>query len=212
MNKDEKFWDQASGNYDKSEQRFEYIHNRTGEKSKTHLKQNHIVLDYGCGTGTKSCELSGLVKEIHAMDISSEMIGIAKNKAATDNIQNINFQQTNIFDNQYHKGSFDVVLAFNMLHTIENPKKVIKRIYELLKNGGLFISATPCLNSRKSLVVTMQIYLVRILSKLGVIPISIRRYQSTQIDELIQNENFQQVESEVLYKGASSYFVVVRKV
>ncbi|WP_281557803.1 class I SAM-dependent methyltransferase [Thalassomonas sp. RHCl1] len=211
MYKDEEFWDKASKGYDKSEERFEYIHHQTGEKAKKYLSNNKTILDYGCGTGTKSCEFSSLVKEIHAIDISSEMIEIAKNKAADGNVENISFSQTTIFDKKYKKESFDVILAFNMLHTIENPVKAIDRIYELLKTDGLFISSTPCLKGRKSLLVSMQMYLVRILSKIGVIPISIRRYRSTDIDHLIKSEKFQTIEAEELYKGASSYFIVAKK-
>ena len=211
MNKDEVFWDKASKNYDKSEERFEYIHNQTGEKAKKHLSINNTILDFGCGTGTKSCEFSSLVKEVHAIDISSEMIEIAKNKAAKCKADNIYFSQTTIFDSKYEKESFDVILAFNMLHTIESPLKVVDRIYELLKADGLFISTTPCLNGRKSLLVSMQIYLVRILSKIGLIPISIRRYKNSDIDNFINREKFKTIEAEELFKGASSYFIVVKK-
>lgn len=211
MNRDEMFWDKASKNYDKSEERFEYIHNQTGEKAKKYLSSNNTILDLGCGTGTKSCEFSSLVKEVHAIDISSEMIEIAKNKAAKCKADNIYFSQTTIFDSKYKKESFDVILAFNMLHTIESPLKIVDRIYELLKADGLFISTTPCLNGKKSLLVSMQIYLVRILSKIGLIPISIRRYKNSDIDNFINKEKFKTIEAEVLFKGASSYFIVVKK-
>ncbi|WED25197.1 class I SAM-dependent methyltransferase [Vibrio sp. DW001] len=211
MNKTKSFWDKASKNYDKSEDRFKYIHNKTRENTKKHLDINNVVLDYGCGTGTKACELASHVKEIHAIDILSEMIESAKIKAASSRIENISFDQTTIFDKQFRNESFDVILAFNMLHTIDNPNDVIRRIYELIKPGGLFISATPCLDGRKSFVVNMQIYLVRILSKLGIIPITIRRYKSSDLDYLIKNGDFQKVVAEEVYKEASSYFVVAKK-
>lgn len=212
MNKDQAFWDKASKNYDKSEQRFEYIHSLTREKAKKYLRRNNIILDYGCGTGTASCEFSPLVKTVDAIDISSEMIEIAKDKAVTHQVNNINFLQTTIFDDNYEDESFDVIVAFNMLHTIDDPKKVIDRIHHLLKPNGLFISSTPCLKGKKSLLITLQIFLVKILEKLKIIPISIRKYKSFHIDELIAIENFDVVEAEELYKDASSYFVVARKV
>ena len=51
MNKSEEFWDKASKNYDKTEERFEYIHSKSRENTKKYLKDSNIVLDYGCGTG-----------------------------------------------------------------------------------------------------------------------------------------------------------------
>ena len=68
MNKSEKFWDSASKNYDKTEERFEYIHRRSRENTSKLLKSDDIVLDYGCGTGTAACQFSNLVKEIDAID------------------------------------------------------------------------------------------------------------------------------------------------
>jgi len=98
-----------------------------------------------------------------------------------------------------------------MLHTIPNPEKMTKRINELLKPDGLFISITPCLRDKMSLLVNIQIQIVRFLCKIGVIPIPIRRLKSTELAVLIAKGNFQAIDSEKIYKGASSYFVVAKK-
>ena len=211
MNKSKEFWDKASKNYDKTEVRFEYIHSKSRENTKKYLNVNTIVLDYGCGTGTTSCEIANLVKEIHAIDISSKMIEIAKRKAVARKVESINFSQTDIFDKRYQKESFDVILAFNMLHTVADPQDVMQRIYELLKPEGLFISVTPCLRDKMAFLVNIQIQLVRILCKIGVIPIPIRRLKSSELDDLVMNGGFETIDTEKLYKGASSYFVVAKK-
>ncbi len=212
MNKAGGFWDKASKNYDKTEERFEYIHNKSRENTKKHLNVSDIVLDYGCGTGTAACEFANHVKEIHAIDTSSQMIELAKKKAAMNAIENVDFVQTNIFDERYKKESFDVILAFNMLHTVEDVHKIMQRIYELLKPKGLFISVTPCLQEKMSFLVNMQIQLVRLLTKTGIIPIPIRRLRSPELDDLMAKGNFQTIETEKIYKGASSYFIVTKKI
>ena len=212
MNKSEEFWNKASENYDKTEERFEYIHSKSRENSKKHLNIDDIVLDYGCGTGTAACEFANQVKEIHAIDISSKMIELAKEKAVVNKVENANFSQADIFDNRYTNESFDVILAFNMLHTIPNPQNVMKRIHGLLKPEGLFISVTPCLRDKSSFLFNAQIQLVRILTKTGIIPIPIRRLKSSELDDLIANGGFQTIETEKIFKGASSYFVVAKKV
>jgi len=205
------FWDTASENYDKTEERFEYIHSKSRNNTKKNLKESDIVLDYGCGTGTTSCEFANLVKEIHAIDISPKMIEIAKEKADARRIENVHFLATDIFDARLKKDSFDTILAFNVLHTIPDPQGAVKRIDELLKPDGIFISVTPCLRDKMSLLVNIQIQFVRFLCKIGVIPIPIRRLKSTELDVLIANGNFQAVNNEKIYKGASSYYVVAKK-
>lgn len=212
MNRSEEFWDKASKNYDKTEERFEYIHSKSRENTKKHLKGSNIVLDYGCGTGTTSCEFANQVKEIHAIDISSKMIEIAKEKAVVSEVENVNFVQADIFDKRYDKESFDAILAFNMLHTVPNPQNVMQKMYELLKPEGLFISVTPCLRDKMSFLVNVQIQLVRILCKIGIIPVPIRRLKSSELDDLLANGDFQTIETEEIYRGASSYFIVAKKI
>ncbi len=211
MSKTEKFWDQASKNYDKTEERFEYIHHKTRENTRKHLEISNVVLDYGCGTGSTACEIANDVKEIYAIDISSRMIAISREKAAEKNIENVRFVEGDIFDEKLKKESFDRILAFNMLHTIPNPENALQRINELLKPDGLFISTTPCLADKMSFLIGLQIRLVQIMCKIGIIPVPIRRIKSSDIDRLIAKGNFQSIDSEKIYQGASSYFIVAQK-
>ena len=211
MSKIEEFWDSASKNYDKTEERFEYIHKKSRENTKRFLKDSDTVLDYGCGTGTASCQFSNQVKEIHAIDISSKMIEISKEKAAVSKIDNVRLEQSDIFDIKSSSESYDVILAFNMLHTVTNPLDSMRRINELLKPEGVFISVTPCLGQKMSFLINLQIQLVRVLCKVGLIPIPIRRIASPEVNDLLEAVGLKTVESEEIYKGASSYFVVAKK-
>lgn len=211
MSKSEKFWDQSASNYDNTEKKFEFIHSRSRENTKKYLKDTDVVLDYGCGTGTTACEISSFVKRVRAIDISTGMIEIAKVKAASGGVVNVDFDQADIFDEQFEEASFDVVLAFNMLHTVPDAKKVVQRAFELLKPGGTFISVTPCLGGKKSALVTLQIWLVRVLLKVGVIPVPIRQLKSADLDALVSDDRFDVTNTEEIFKGASSYFMVATK-
>jgi 2-polyprenyl-3-methyl-5-hydroxy-6-metoxy-1,4-benzoquinol methylase len=142
MDKTEKFWGKAAKNYDTTEERFAHIHSKARDKTTEHLKSTDVVLDYGCGTGTKSCELANFVGEILAIDISGEMIELAEAEGSANAIENVCFEQTTIFDKALERDSFDVVMAFNMLHTVPNLQSVVKSIHEILKPGGRFISNT----------------------------------------------------------------------
>lgn len=210
MDKSEAFWDSAADNYDKTEERFESIHKKSRESARKHLHTSHTVLDYGCGTGTTACELASSVKQISAIDLSSKMIQLAQEKVAAAKIENISLRQGDIFDEDYKAGSFDVILAFNMLHTVPEPEAVMQRIRELLKPEGLIIAVTPTLRDKLSFLVGLQIKLMLVLCSLGIIPIPIRRLKSPDLDGLVENARFQIVDSEKIYAGASSYFVVGR--
>jgi len=165
----------------------------------------------GVGQEPQRANFPVRLKKVHAIDISSKMIEIAREKAAVAKVENVIFEQTDIFDNEFAKESYDVILAFNMLHTVPSPQDVVLRINELLKPEGLFISVTPCLRQKMSFLVNLQIQLVRVLCKLGLIPIPIRRVTSSEVESLLEAGGFQAVESEEIYKDASSYFVVAKK-
>lgn len=44
---------------------------------------------------------------------------------------------------KYFPEKFDVICAFELLEHTKDPQKIIDEVYKLLKDGGVFISATP---------------------------------------------------------------------
>lgn len=204
-NKSEKFWDRTANHYESEEKKDRQTYLNIIEKTRGYLKANDVVMDYGCGTGLVSNEIAGNVKLVHAIDISSKMIEIAENKAIGRKIQNIDYAYTTIFDKKYNSGSFNVILAFHILHLLEDPQKVVKRINELLKPGGLLISATPCMGERPFLNGIFSIG-----GKLGIIPI-IKSFKLPELEYLITTENFELVETECLHQKSQQYFIIAKK-
>ena len=62
MNKTEKFWDKVSNKFDKRSKKLDQTEIKTLENTKKYLNVNDIVLDYGCGIGIMSVEISDNVK------------------------------------------------------------------------------------------------------------------------------------------------------
>ncbi len=205
MNNSEKFWDRTANTYDQSEKSSEQTVIKIIEKTKKYLKMRDIVLDFGCGTGRISNEIADSVEVVQAIDTSSKMIAIAKGKADGRRVENIVYAHSTIFDERYESGSFDAVLAFYVLHLLGDPPKVMQRINELLKPGGLIISATPCLGEKKTLQ--------RILSlagKIGLVP-NIKPFKISELEDLIAHGSFEIVETECLHQGTQEYFIVAKK-
>lgn len=212
MNRAETFWNASASNYDKTEQRFSYIHEKSREYCKKHLAPTDVVLDYGCGTGTTSCDVAHLVHDIQGIDISAEMIKLAREKASRRGIENVRFERKDLFDEGYAGASFDKILVFNVLHTVPEPEKAVRRIHELLRPGGLVVTVTPCFRDEASFLGRMQLLLVRVLCMIRVIPIPIRSVGASDLDRLFTEVGgFETVESETIFQGTSSYFKVARR-
>lgn len=204
MNKSEKFWDRMAKYLDRVERKDEATNIKIIEKTINRLKISDNVLDYGCGTGTAAIEIAGSVKTVNGIDISSKMIETAKGKTVERNVKNIDFAQTTIFDEKLETGSFDVILCFHLLHLVEDTPKVMQRINELLKPGGLIISATPCIKG------TFLGVLLSLVSKIGLIP-PITSFKISELEDLMTDGNFGIVETESLDKSGQLYFILAKK-
>ena len=127
-------------------------------------------------------------------------------KADERKIENINYAQATIFDERTISGSFDVILAFYILHLLEDTPQVIRRMHELLKPGGLVISVTPCLGEGTKLL-SMSLSLA---AKIGLVP-QIRSYKVSELEGSIAAGNFEIIETERLAIKTAEYFIVARK-
>ena len=202
MNKSEKFFDRVSS---KSKSEPNQTAFKIIESSKEFLKKDNYILDFGCGSGAITNKLAKEVKAIEAIDISSGMLEFAQKQAQENAITNINYRQASIFDEVFKDETFDVILAFNVLHYIEDMPSNVERINSLLKPNGIFISSTACMKEKRSLVR----YLVSFLSKIGLVP-KIISYKKVELETLIENGNFEVIKSERISK-LPEYFIVMKK-
>jgi len=120
------------------------------EAAYSYFEQNMKILDFGCGTGISTRKASKKVSNVLGIDYSNEMIELARK--ATPNDEKIEYKVATIHDKSLNSESYDMVLAFNVLHLVDDPQVALKRIHTLLKPGGLLISSTPCLGEKTDLL------------------------------------------------------------
>ncbi|MEP0521177.1 MAG: class I SAM-dependent methyltransferase [Hyphomicrobiales bacterium] len=144
MQNAKKFWDNAAEKYAKSPIADMKAYEYTLERTKSYLTKEDHVLELGCGTGSTALLLAPDVKHITGSDLSSNMVQIAERKAQAKSVSNSRFIVSDINGEDLPKGPYDVVLAFNLIHLLEDTPAVMKRISQLVKPGGLFISKTVC--------------------------------------------------------------------
>ena len=207
MDKSEKFWDRAAKGFTDQEQHTQLSENKDFKTTLKYLHTDDTVLDYGCATGIISNAIADKVKEIQAIDISSKMIEIARSKARECNISNINYAPATIYDERFQKESFDVILAFRVLHMLENPRAVVRRINELLKPCGVFISVTTCMGSLKILL-GIPLFLLR---KTGIMPLHIYYFKPADLQRILTGQGFEILEYERMDDAITNYCIVARK-
>jgi ubiquinone/menaquinone biosynthesis C-methylase UbiE len=113
--------------------------------TRRYFRPDMDVLEFGCGTGSTAIAHAPFVRKIDAIDFSSRMIEIARDKVKAGGIANVTFAQADIMTLDAPARSYDAVLGLNVLHLIANRDAVLARVFELLKPGGVFVTSTICM-------------------------------------------------------------------
>ncbi len=145
MPRSSKFWDRNAARYAKKPVGDEASYLKKLEVTRDYLRPDFEVLELGCGTGSTAIAHAPHVNRIQAVDVSFEMLAIAKAKAEAENITNVTFVQADIDAFTAPEASFDAVLALSILHLLADRDTAIAKVSKLLKPGGIFVSSTPCI-------------------------------------------------------------------
>jgi 2-polyprenyl-3-methyl-5-hydroxy-6-metoxy-1,4-benzoquinol methylase len=201
-----KFWNRLAPRYAKKPVADEAAYAATLDRVRAHLGPEDSVLELGCGTGTTALALAGSARTILATDYSERMIAIATAKARASGVENVEFRTTTVEDAALERSSFDVVMAMNLLHLVEDLGAFLQRAHELTRPGGLFVSKTPCVGEQ-GLLLRMVIPVMRAL---GFAPyVSFVTEASLTAD--IREAGFDVIETGMYPEKSRSFFVVAQK-
>ncbi len=103
---------------------------------KLSIKPGHKVLDVGCGTGILTTFITDLIGDtgnLKSIDISKEMIKIAKSKFSMENVE---FVCDDIATINIPENHFDAVVFYSVFPHIDEKEDVIRRCTGFLKHGG----------------------------------------------------------------------------
>lgn len=104
--------------------------------------QGKRILDVGCGSGKFVVECAKRGAEVWGIDISREMIEIAKDFCVKNKVE----AELEIGDatEELPKG-FDVCVALGVFEYFEDPKPVLENMFAATINGGKIIFSVPSL-------------------------------------------------------------------
>lgn len=104
-------------------------------------KESWTVLDLGCGNGVSTNYLKG--KTVVGVDLSEKEMVRAKK-----NFPNINYLVADATKLPFKTGSFDLIVAVNLLHHLaDKTDKGLKECYRILKKGGILLTVDPNLTN-----------------------------------------------------------------
>jgi SAM-dependent methyltransferase len=212
MNRAQKFWDKQAKRFEGGQKRFGEASRQLISATKEFLDTNDNVLDFGCASGGKTLELAGSAGHIHGLDFSAEMISEAVRNSGLANAGNVSFAHGTIFSDELGKGSFDKIIAFSIIHLLEESEPVVQRINELLKPGGLLISETACFREKMNMKTRFEFSIFRFMRRLGIFPLHLNIFKVSDVEELLQRHDFNIRESRrFFFNGMTISFIVAEK-
>jgi ubiquinone/menaquinone biosynthesis C-methylase UbiE len=126
-------YDEWSGQYDSNENKTRDLEGvALRETLSGYLLENG--LEVGCGTGKNSLWLQSICKRLLAIDISAEMLSIAKKKVASEKVT---FLQANVNASwDFTSDQFDLITFSLVLEHIKDLQTVFEKAYTMLHRRG----------------------------------------------------------------------------
>ena len=97
------------------------------------------VLDMPCGTGAISLPLLESTDKLTLIDISSNMLAIAKSNIPEGSVNKVELINGDFFEMKLPEQSYDLIICLGLLAHVNSPEQLLQKVTKLLKPGGLLI-------------------------------------------------------------------------
>lgn len=185
MKNDSRFWDRIAGKYYHSPVKNPAAYKVKLDITRSFLTPDSHVLEFGCGTGSTAIAHAPYTKSIHAIDISEKMLAFAQSRVRENNVGNVVLEKSSIESFTGSPESYDVILGLSILHLVEDKDATIRKVFHLLKPGGVFISSTACMGDNLNILK----YVMPIGRALGVIP-TVKVFKERELVTTLENQGF----------------------
>ena len=94
------------------------------------------ALEIGCGTGAFARVLAERCKRVVALDLSSEMIRVARSRSSQ--VENIEFHLADAMQWNFPQSHFDFICSIATLHHLDQ-RELLLKVRDSLKPGGVLV-------------------------------------------------------------------------
>ena len=194
-------WDKLSPFYDFMETVYNgKCYKGIAEKIKDYVTKDDDVLECACGTGLLTLPMAQTCKKLIATDVSVGMLHQAKKKVA--NYPNTKVGKASILALPFKDDMFDVVVAANVIHLLDEPEKAIAELKRVCKSNGKIILPVYINNEKKNSIVA-----AKLLSAIGIK--FARQFSLASYKEFIASHNITQVNYSVVDGRMPCVFAII---
>lgn len=133
-------FDDKAAQWDTNSNRLKLAENIAQALQTLPLHKTMLAMDFGCGTGLVGLAVAHRVGRLVALDSSSKMIEVLRQKIAENGIANVEAICGDI-EHSALPADFDVIFTSMSLHHIADPEKILAGFARLLNDGGILAIA-----------------------------------------------------------------------
>ena len=134
-----KFWNKFAKLYAPFMKKDKGVYDNVCEYIRLYLNRNMNVLEFACGSGQLSFNLSKYAKNWIGTDFSEQMILEARKRGENENLT---FEVADATSLSFSDGEFNCVVIANALHIMPEPDETMREIYRVLKPNGILSAPT----------------------------------------------------------------------
>lgn len=138
------YWDRHAKNYDRSMMLLGRPFPRMLELVGEAIRGADHVLEVAAGTGLVTRTLARSARSVVATDYADEMVASLKARVDSDGFANVACEQADIYALRFEPGSFDAVVAANVLHLVPDLPGALAALRRVLQPSGRLIVPTFC--------------------------------------------------------------------
>lgn len=97
------------------------------------------LLDIGCGDGSISLQLLTSASRLTLMDLSANMVALAKNNVPEDLVANVAIRNENFIAASFDAEPYDLIVAVGVMAHVDSPDAFLAKIRSLLRPGANLI-------------------------------------------------------------------------
>lgn len=152
IEKVQKVYDSLAGTWDNKSHLIKQIvngeSNRTLELLKSLIRPGMKIADLGAGTGRATRNVLNISEDvmISSVDLSPKMLEVLERKVSEE-FPNYKYLTTKSGDvstiSLPSSGDFDLVIMLYLLHHVDNTKKVLSHVSNMIKEGGRILVQVP---------------------------------------------------------------------
>lgn len=141
---DRSYWDKHAKNYDRSMSLLGRPIPRMVALAGEATRGLGRVLEVAAGTGLVTPALAAAAREVVATDYSAAMVAALERRVREAGVANVRCEQADLYALRFDDGSFDAVVAANVLHLVPDLPGALAALRRVVKPGGRVIVPTFC--------------------------------------------------------------------